>query len=67
MKRPLLTIGVGVLTLTACWPVFAEPQPAASGIVAGTGTVEIKRRPEFLRVQVELLARGKDLKTRWRS
>jgi uncharacterized protein YggE len=41
---------------------LAQNQPEEKSIVTGTGTVEVKRLPEALRVQVEVLAKGKDLK-----
>lgn len=37
----------------------AEPSAAT---VSGTGNIEIKRQPETLRVQIEVMARGKSLK-----
>ena len=40
-------------------PVSA--QTPAAGTVTGHGAAEIRRQPEFLRVQVEVLAKGKDL------
>jgi uncharacterized protein YggE len=44
--------------------VLAAPVPAqpAAGPVTGRGTAELKRMPEIVRVQVEVLAKGKDLK-----
>src|SRR5713101_2603991 len=41
---------------------FAGAQQPAAGTVTGRGTVESKRTPEILRVQVEVMAKGKDLK-----
>jgi uncharacterized protein YggE len=42
--------------------LFISGRAAGQGTVAGSGSVEIKRPPEALRVQVDLLARGKDVK-----
>src|SRR5579872_5924977 len=53
----LCVLSIGFL---ASSPLLAQ-SPAAP-TVTGTGVVEIKRQPEILRVQIELLARGKTLK-----
>jgi uncharacterized protein YggE len=57
--RPLTALLLaGVLAA----PAGAQPAPSApEGTVAGQGMVELKRQSEFLRVQVEILAKGKDL------
>jgi hypothetical protein len=39
--------------------VRAEPRPA--GTVTGQGFIELKRQPEYLRVQVDVLAKGRDV------
>lgn len=40
----------------------ARAQTGKGGTIAGAGAAEVKRQPQFLRVQIELLAKGKDLK-----
>lgn len=42
--------------------LLATPRAPADGTVTGTGTAELRRQPEILRVQIEVLAKGKDLK-----
>lgn len=42
-----------------------EPQPSRT--VAGQGMVELKRQAEFLRVEVDVLAKGKDIKECWQN
>jgi uncharacterized protein YggE len=56
--------GVSVLTLVLVGfgPVPARAQGAPPGTITGHGITELKRQPESLRVQVDVLARGKDLK-----
>jgi uncharacterized protein YggE len=43
-------------------PAAPAAEPSAEGTVTGQGTADVKKPPEFLRVQVEVLARGKDLR-----
>jgi len=61
MQRSSIQVGLGLflLTLGTAGPVAA--QVAHPSTVTGQGTVELKRQPEILRVQVEVLAKGKDL------
>jgi uncharacterized protein YggE len=40
----------------------SRAQAPQEGFVTGTGTVEIKRLPELVRIHVNVLAKGKDLK-----
>lgn len=55
--RLLLAVaGAGLLI----WP--ARAQDTLPGTVTGRGTAELKRQPELLRVQVEIFAKGKDIK-----
>ena len=56
MRPPLIAVLVSACILGAI--SAAEPQTA---IVSGTGTVEIKRPAEILRVQFDVMARGKNL------
>lgn len=56
MCRTFLCAGLLLL------PCPAWGQPGENGQVSGSGTAEIKRPAEILRVQVELTAKGKDLK-----
>ena len=54
-----------VVLLVACLgavPAVAQPLSAPPGTVTGQGFVDVKQPPEVLRVQIELLAKGKDLK-----
>ncbi len=57
------------LTLMAAVPALAQvpafaqsDEPGAGGTVAGNGTAVIERQPEVLRLQVDVYAKGKDLK-----
>jgi uncharacterized protein YggE len=43
-------------------PAALRADPPSVGTVSGSGTVEIKRQPDILRVQFEVMARGKTLK-----
>src|SRR5947208_6727889 len=43
-------------------PAALAAEPPAAGTVSGSGSVEIKRQPDILRVQFEVMARGKTLK-----
>ena len=54
---PLLAFGA--MTFCSCWSLAQAP---AEPSVTANGTAVIKKTPEFLRLQVDLLARGKDLK-----
>jgi uncharacterized protein YggE len=57
--RPLIVV------LTTCLmavPAGAQSPAPPGGTVTGLGFVDLKRQPEVLRVQVEILAKGKDLK-----
>jgi uncharacterized protein YggE len=45
-----------------CVAAPAPAQPVAAGPVTGRGTAELKRMPDIVRVQVEVLAKAKDLK-----
>jgi uncharacterized protein YggE len=55
-----------VPVLTFIWVLAflsrAYAQPPSEGAVTGQGIVELKRQPDTLRFQIEILARGKDLK-----
>src|SRR5205823_8939928 len=45
-----------------CFPAgVKQAEAAGSGTVTGHGSVELKRQPDVLRVQVDVLARGKDV------
>lgn len=56
MRRFLLA------SLLSCSFLAAPALGQEAGQVSGSGSVEIKRPAEFLRMQVELTAKGKDLK-----
>src|SRR5256885_8146488 len=59
MKTASIQLVLAPLLLLASGRVLGQaPQPAT---VAAQGTVELQRQPEVLRVQVEVLAKGKDL------
>lgn len=49
------------LILAALVPALSQAQSSAPGTVMGNGVVTLKKQPEFLRVQVELQEKGKDL------
>ncbi len=51
-----------VLLPAGALPVVGQAPGASEGTVTGQGSVEIKRQADVLRVQVDLLARGKDPK-----
>src|SRR5262245_37183574 len=55
--------GLATLTLAVlcCGAPAQRAEGFGSGTVTGHGSVELKRQPEFLRVQVDVLARGKDV------
>lgn len=55
-------IVLGVLVIGLICGHEARAQSGKGGTIAGAGSAEVKRPPQFLRVQVELLAKGKDLK-----
>src|SRR5262249_39977119 len=42
--------------------VRGSAQEPPAGTVTGQGSADVKRLPEILRIQVEVLAKGKDLK-----
>jgi uncharacterized protein YggE len=62
MKKSSLVLPALTLTLASFGfnPARAEVPP--TGTVTGQGTFELKRQPEYLRVQVDVLAKGKDVK-----
>jgi uncharacterized protein YggE len=60
MRTSPLLLLAGVPLLLA--PGRALGQNAPKGTVAGQGVVDLRRRPTVLRVQVEVVSRGKDLK-----
>jgi hypothetical protein len=55
--------GLATLTMTVlcCGAPAQRAEGFGSGTVTGHGSVELKRQPQFLRVQVDVLARGKDI------
>lgn len=57
---PRLAVWLAAL-LVMCGPLTAQAQMAESA-VTGTGAVDIKKQPDAMRVQVDLVAKGKDLK-----
>lgn len=59
-KRALLFAAVALLLGTTA--VRAQVTPPQVGSVAGSGTVTLKRRPEILRLRVEVFAEGKSVK-----
>ena len=61
MPRPRAIPSAGLLVLLLSPGVLPAQSPAA-GTVSGTGTAEIRRQPETLRVQFEVQARGKTLR-----
>lgn len=60
MNTPIVRSVCGLVTLFGLFPAVARGD--GDGVVQGNGSVEIKRSAEILRVQVEVLAKGKDLK-----
>jgi uncharacterized protein YggE len=60
-RSPVIPLS-GLLALLLASPAALRADPPAAGTVSGSGTVEIKRQPEILRVQFEVMARGKTLK-----
>jgi uncharacterized protein YggE len=60
MRSDFVSTRVAVLVLLFVSSIIrADSKPG--GTVTGHGSVEIKRQPEYLRVHLELLARGKDV------
>ncbi len=43
-------------------PAQGPPPPVQTGTVSGSGTVVLKRKPDLLRMKVELIAQGKTMK-----
>jgi hypothetical protein len=62
MKTVWIKVWLGACTLALVVPLATAADQAAEASVSGSGSVEIKRLPEVLRVHVEVIARGKDLK-----
>jgi len=62
MLRSCAILSFGVVVMLFASPAALWAQSPAPATVSGTGSVEIKRQPETLRVQIELMARGKTLK-----
>jgi Protein of unknown function (DUF541) len=62
MKTLWIKVWLGACTLALVVPLATAAEQPAEGNVAGTGSVEIKHLPEVMRVHVEVIARGKDLK-----
>jgi len=62
MKTHLRSIQLLAVALASWGLAPVSAQTPAAGTVTGHGAAEIRRQPEFLRVQVEVLAKGKDLK-----
>jgi MoxR-like ATPase len=56
MKRIVVLLGVVASVLGFVRPAEAQPPTAKGGTIAGNGTAEIKRQPQFLRVQIEDIA-----------
>ena len=59
--RPSL-VQLVALALFTCLPAGVCAQGSTPGTVTGHGTVELKRVPDVLRLHIEVLAKGKDLK-----
>src|SRR5260370_41864196 len=62
MKKSSLVLPALTLTLASFGFNPARAEVPATGTVTGQGTFELKRQPEHLRVQVDVLAKGKDVK-----
>lgn len=64
MSKRMIRVSLLVLALIVGLQAQGAAQAPADdkGTVTGQGTVELKRQPEILRVQVEVLAKSKDLK-----
>ena len=61
MKNYRLAMHVGALAFVYFSLSGGRADAGGSGTVTGHGSVELKRTPEFLRVQVDILAKGKDV------
>src|ERR1700736_3021940 len=62
MRKLMILVPLALVVFLTKAPAFAgSPQPSDS-TVAATGTAVLRRQPDLLRVQVDLLAKGKDLK-----
>jgi uncharacterized protein YggE len=55
-------VSLAMAALLMDTPAFAGPQQSWDSVVVVTGTAVLQRQPDLLRVQVDLLAKGKDLK-----
>lgn len=60
MRNWLWIVSCVVGTLTATFSVRADGTPA--GTITGQGVVELKRQPDAMRVQVDVMAKGLNLK-----
>ena len=61
MKNHRLAVQFGALALVYVSLSGGGADARGSGTVTGHGSVELKRTPEFVRVQVDILAKGKDV------
>lgn len=63
MTRPSsLSMLAGFLSLFVPSVALSQYGMAPEGAISGTGSVEIKRPAQLLRMKVQLIAKGKDLK-----
>ena len=60
--RTAATLAVGILVAAASQSALGQTPASSRGSVGGTGVVVIKRQPELIRMQLEVMATGKDLK-----
>ncbi|HEV3257073.1 MAG TPA: SIMPL domain-containing protein [Gemmataceae bacterium] len=62
MKHLSIAVSLVILASVAAVPAPALGDNPPEGTVTGQGVVELKRRPEWLRIEVDVVAKGKDLK-----
>jgi len=61
-KCGLLAGVAAVVVWTTMVGAQAQPPPAEKGVVSGSGTVMLRRKPELLRIKVDVIAQGKTMK-----
>jgi hypothetical protein len=60
MRNSPWYLHVTVIALAVFWPALARADRPASATVTGHGTAELQKQAEYLRIHVEILAKGRD-------
>ena len=56
------TLAIGILVVAGSDGAFGQQPASSRGSVGGAGVAVIKRQPELIRMQLDVMATGKDLK-----